>query len=70
MQYFLMMKKFSYHEYINNGTHVWLNIKPETTGEVTIIGTTVVPEFPIIAPLAVGFLMIFLIPLIRKVNLR
>ncbi|MFQ5496824.1 MAG: hypothetical protein ACE5DU_02950 [Nitrosopumilus sp.] len=63
-------EKIFFHEYINNGTHVWLNIKPETTGEVTIIGTTVVPEFPIIAPLAVGFLMVFVIPLLRKVNLH
>lgn len=67
---FLDDKKIYFHQYINNGTHVWLNIKPETTGEVTIIGTTVVPEFPIIAPLAMGFLIIVIVPLIRKVNLR
>ena len=57
-------------EIMNNGTHVWLNLRPETSGEITIIGTTVIPEFPIIAPLAVGFLMILVIPLMRKVNLR
>lgn len=67
---FLNDKKIYFHQYINNGTHVWLNIKPETTGEVTIIGTTVVPEFPIIAPLVMGFLIIIIVPLIRKVNLR
>jgi len=67
---FLDDEKIYFHEYINNGTHVWLNIKPETTGEVTIIGTTVVPEFPIIAPLAIGFLIIIITPLIRKVNLH
>ncbi len=67
---FLDDEKINFHGYINNGTHVWLNIKPETTGEITIIGTTVIPEFPIIAPLAVGFLMILVVPLIRKFNLR
>jgi len=54
----------------NNGTHVWINMKPNTAGEISIIGTTVVPEFPIIAPLAIGFLMIMMIPLIKKINLR
>ena len=63
-------EKIPYHEYINNGTHVWVNMKPETTGEVTIIGTTVVPEFPIIAPLAIGFLMIMIMPFVRKFNLH
>jgi len=63
-------EKIFFHEYINNGTHVWVNMKPETTGEVAIIGTTVVPEFPIIAPLAIGFLMIMMAPFIKKINLR
>ena len=57
-------------EIMNNGTHVWLNIRPETSGEITIIGATVIPEFPIIAPLAVGFLMILVVPLMKKFNLR
>lgn len=63
-------EKIFFHEYINNGTHVWVNMKPETTGEVAIIGTTVVPEFPIIAPLAIGFLMIMIMPFVRKFNLH
>jgi len=58
------------HEFINNGTHVWLNMKPETSGEIAIIGTTVIPEFPIIAPLVIGFLMILVVPLMKKFNLR
>jgi len=45
-------------------------MKPDDSGSVSIIGTTVVPEFPLIAPLAVGFLMIVILPIIRKVNLR
>ena len=67
---FLDDEKINVHKFINNGTHVWLNMKPETSGEITIVGTTVIPEFPIIAPLAIGFLMILVVPLIRKVNLR
>jgi hypothetical protein len=67
---FLDDEKIFYHDYNNNGTHVWVSMKPETSGEIIIIGTTVIPEFPIIAPLAVGFLMILVVPLIRKFNLR
>ena len=63
-------EKIFFHEFNNNGTHVWLNIKPETSGEVEIIGTTVIPEFPIIAPLAIGFLMILVLPFARKFNLH
>lgn len=53
----------------NNGTHVWLNFEPETSGEIIIVGTTVIPEFPI-APLAIGFLIILAIPLLKKINLH
>ncbi len=67
---FLDDEKIDQHKFNNNGTHVWLNMRPETSGEITIIGTTVIPEFPIIAPLAIGFLMILVMPLMRKVNLR
>lgn len=67
---FLDDEKLLFQDYKNNGTHVWINMKPNAPGEISIIGTTVVPEFPIIAPLAIGFLMIMMVPLIRKVNLR
>ena len=67
---FLDDEKIDAYKFINNGTHVWLNMKPDTSGEITIIGTTVIPEFPIIAPLAIGFLMILVLPFTRKFNLR
>ena len=67
---FLNDEKIDQHKFNNNGTHVWLNMRPETTGEIIILGTTVIPEFPIIAPLAVGFLMILVMPLMKKFNLR
>lgn len=65
---FLDDEQISFHEYNNNGTHVWLNMRPENSGEISIIGTTVIPEFPIIAPLAIGFLMIVILPIIKKIN--
>ena len=67
---FLDDEKIFFSSYINNGTHVWLNMRPDTVGEILIIGTTVVPEFSIIAPLAIGFLMVILLPFLRKVNLH
>ncbi|MGH1566047.1 MAG: hypothetical protein ACRBB5_01160 [Nitrosopumilus sp.] len=65
---FLDGKEILFNEYANNKTHVWLNMRPESSGEITIIGTTVVPEFPIIAPLTVGFLIILIIPFMKKFN--
>ena len=67
---FLDDDKKLFHENRNNGTHAWVNLRPDTAGEITIIGTTVVPEFPIIAPLAIGFLIILMIPLMRKLSLH
>jgi len=67
---FLDDKKIDQHKFKNNGTHIWLNMKPETSGEIIIVGTTVIPEFPIIAPLAIGFLMILTVPLMRKFSLH
>ncbi|MEX2192797.1 MAG: hypothetical protein WD717_05400 [Nitrosarchaeum sp.] len=37
-------EKIFFHEYINNGTHVWLNIRPDTSGNVSIIGATVISD--------------------------
>ena len=67
---FLDDEKILFQDYKNNGTHVWINIRPDTVGEISIIGTTVVPEFSIIAPLAIGFLIIMMVPLIKKISLR
>ena len=67
---FLNDEKIHANKFNNNGTHIWLNMKPETSGEIIIVGTTVIPEFPIIAPLAIGFLMILVVPVMRKFSLR
>ncbi len=63
-------KTIPFNEYISNGTHVWVNMKPDASGTITIVGTTVVPEFSVVAPLAVGFLAVLAVPLIRRTTLR
>jgi hypothetical protein len=40
---FMGDKKILFHQY-NNGTHVWLNIRPNNSGNVSIIGTTVIGD--------------------------
>jgi len=37
---FLGDKKIAFSEYINNGTHVWLNIRPDNSGDISITSTT------------------------------
>ena len=49
------------HEYAVDETHVQLNIRPETAGTVRIIGTSVVPEFPLFVPLVLGMSMIMVL---------
>lgn len=63
-------KIIQFQDHRNNGTHVWINMRPDTVGETIITGTTVIPEFPIIAPLVIGFLMIMVMPFVRKFNLH
>lgn len=57
---FLDDEKIYFHEYINNGTHAWVNARPDSTGEIEIIGTTVIPEFSLMIPLIMGFVGIVL----------
>jgi len=58
------------HEFNKNGTHIWLNVRPETSGEINIIGTTAIPEFPIFAPLVIGILLVVIIQYKNKINLH
>ena len=67
---FLDDQKILKHEIFSNGTHMWLNFKPETSGTIQIIGTTVVPEFPIIMPLLFGLAAVIALQLKNKINLR
>ena len=55
-------------EFYNNGTHVWLGFRPNTSGTINIIGTTVVPEFPLFVPLAIGISIILALQFRNKLN--
>ena len=37
---FLGDKKIAFSEYINNGTHVWLNMRPDNSGDISITSTS------------------------------
>jgi len=63
-------KKILKHEFFTDETHAWINIKPKTSGTVLIVGTSVVPEFPIFAPLVLGISMAVLFRFRNKINLH
>lgn len=69
-QVFLDDKRIPYHDFFSNETHSWLNFKPNATGTVHIIGTTVIPEFPLLAPLFLGIAIAIAIQLRSKINLH
>jgi hypothetical protein len=47
-----------FHE---NDTHAWIGLRPDTNGTIKITGSTVIPEFPLFLPLAIGISMILLL---------
>ena len=55
---------------IENENTVSLTFKPQSTGQITIIGTTVIPEFSMFIPLIMGFIIILTVPLMKKINLH
>lgn len=63
-------QKILKHEFFSNSTHVWLNIRPENSGTIQIIGTSVVPEFPLFVPFFIGISAVILLQLGNKLNLR
>ena len=63
-------EKIKYTKFVRDEGIVSLNLKPETTGQVTIIGTTVIPEFSMFIPLIMGFLIILTVPAMKKFSLR
>jgi len=50
--------------------HISLSMKPESSGEIIIIGTTVIPEFSMFLPLIMGFLIILTVPFMKKFSLH
>ena len=63
-------EQIKYSKFIRDGNIVSLNLKPETPGQITIIGTTVIPEFSMFIPLIIGFMIILMVPMMRKFTLR
>ena len=60
--------EFKYQEKDENYVILYLN--PQSTGQITIIGTTVIPEFSMFLPLIMGFLVVLTVPFMKKINLR
>ena len=63
-------EKIQYSKYSNNENSTSLTIKPESLGQITIIGTTVIPEFSMFLPLIMGFLIILTVPFMKKISLH
>lgn len=63
-------EQIKYSKYSIKENHISLSMKPESSGEIIIIGTTVIPEFSMFIPLIMGFVIILTVPLMRKVNLH
>ena len=60
-------EQIKYSKYSIKENHISLSMKPESPGQITIIGTTVIPEFSMFIPLIMGFVIILTLPLMRKV---
>jgi len=58
------------YEFQINETHVGLNFRPESSGDIQIIGTSVVPEFPLFAPLVIGIVLVVALQFRSKINLH
>jgi len=58
------------YEFQIDETHVGLNFRSESSGDIQIIGTSVVPEFPLFAPLVVGTVLVVALQFRSKINLH
>ena len=67
---FLDDEQIKYTKFVQEENIISLNLKPKTTGQITIIGTTVIPEFSMFIPLIMGFMIILTVPAMRKFSLR
>ena len=63
-------EKIKHSKYVNDEKIILLSIMPESKGTITIIGTTVIPEFSMFLPLIMGFLIILTVPFMKKINLH
>ena len=63
-------EKIEFSQYSIKENYISLAMKPESSGEIIIIGTTVIPEFSMFIPLIMGFMIILTVPVMRKFSLR
>ena len=63
-------EKIKYTKSSSKENYVSLSMKPESPGEITIIGTTVIPEFSMFLPLIMGFVIILTVPFMKKFSLH
>ena len=63
-------EQITYTKYSSKENHISLSMKPESSGEIIIIGTTVIPEFSMFLPLIMGFLIILTVPFMKKFSLH
>ncbi len=63
-------EKIKYTKSSIQENYVSLSMKPESPGEIIIIGTTVIPEFSMFLPLIMGFLIILTVPFMKKFSLH
>jgi len=67
---YLEDRKILNHEYYQNDTHGWVNIKPKTVGTIEIIGISAIPEFSLLLPLVLGITIVIGFQAKNKINLR
>ena len=63
-------EKIQYSKSIDEEKNISITMKPKSTGQITIIGTTVIPEFSMFIPLIMGFLIILTVPFMKKFSLH
>jgi len=63
-------EQIKYSKYSIKENHISLSMKPESPGEIIIIGTTVIPEFSMFLPLIMGFVIILTVPFMKKFSLH
>lgn len=56
------------NEFHRNGTHAWIGIRPSQSGTVNIVGTTVIPEFPMFVPLVIAISAVVALRFVSKHN--
>jgi len=67
---YLEDRKILNHEYYQNDTHGWVNIKPKTVGTIEIIGISAIPEFSLLLPLVLGITIVIGFQAKNKINLH